>query len=113
MDVQTDESKCYRIEVSGWDAKENFFVEKTSLNWAREGRKEISLRSSLRQGCIIFVRLLQTVSFSNSFPLAYQAVIVEPKDELGRVRVGLQQLHPRSPQRASGEVATDSILRCA
>jgi hypothetical protein len=113
MDVHTDDSKCYRVEVSGWDAKENFFVEKTSLDWAQEGRKEISLRASLRQGCIVFVRLLQSVTLSNTFPLAYQAVIHDRKDELGRVRVSLQQLHPRPPLRASSEVATDSILQCA
>jgi hypothetical protein len=30
----------YRVKVSGWDAKENFFVEKTSLDWReREGKK--------------------------------------------------------------------------
>lgn len=113
MDLQTDDMKCYRVEVSGWDARENFFVEKTSLGAEREGRKEISLRSSLRQGCVVFVRLLQSVSQGSSFPVAYETVRIDAKDTLGRARVCLQELRPRSLIRASSELSADSILQRA
>jgi hypothetical protein len=32
----------YRLEVSGWDAKENFFVEKTSLDWREHEGKTVA-----------------------------------------------------------------------
>jgi hypothetical protein len=32
-------------EVSGWDAKENFFVEKTTLEWKPEDKKSMLLRA--------------------------------------------------------------------
>ena len=96
MDLQTNELNSYRVEVSGWDARENFFVEKTSLDWALEGRKEVSLKSPLRQGCVVFVRLIQSLTQHSSFPVAYQAVAIDRKNALGRARVSLQQLHPHS-----------------
>jgi hypothetical protein len=49
----------YRVEVSGWDAKESFFIEKTALEWTPEDKKAIMLRAPIRTGSIVFVRLLQ------------------------------------------------------
>jgi len=112
MDLPTDELNCYCVEVSGWDARENFFVEKTSLDWAREGRKEISLNSPLRSGCVVFVRLIQSMTQGNSFPVAYQAITLDEKNSLGRPRVSLQPLRPRSQLNAS-EVSADSRLQLA
>jgi hypothetical protein len=112
MDLPTDELNCYCVEVSGWDARENFFVEKTSLDWAREGRKEISLNSPLRNGCVVFVRLIQSMTQGNNFPVAYEAVTLDEKNSLGRARVSLQPLRPRS-QLNGREVSTDLRLQLA
>src|ERR1700693_2189963 len=49
MTHSLDLTDGYRVEVSGWDAKESFFVEKTLLDWEGEGKKEIALRNSLRE----------------------------------------------------------------
>jgi hypothetical protein len=38
-DVTVNGEDTYRVEVSGWDAKENFFVEKTTLEWKPEGQE--------------------------------------------------------------------------
>lgn len=84
------------MEVSGWDSRENFFVEKTILDWGNEGKKEITVRTTLRKGCIVFVRLLQSISDNNNFPVAYQTLDVGSKDGDGRLRVTLEQLRPRA-----------------
>lgn len=95
MEFERDGTNSYRVEVSGWDAKENFFVEKTVLDWKGEGKKRIVLRSSLREGCIVFVRLLQPMANGSNFPIAYQAAEVGLKDDGGRADVCLERLRPR------------------
>jgi hypothetical protein len=85
----------YRVEVSGWDASEEFFVEKTTLNWRGGDQKEINLRAGLREGCVLFVRLLQSIALVNNIPIAYQAAKVMKRDTKGRTRVSLAQLRPK------------------
>jgi hypothetical protein len=96
MSFPTSQDSNYRVEVSGWDSRENFFVEKTILDWGNEGKKEITIRTTLRKGCIVFVLLLQSISDKNNFPIAYQTVVVGSKDGNGQMRVTLEQLRPRT-----------------
>jgi len=84
----------YRVEVSGWDASENFFVEKTTLDWRGGDQKEISLQVRLREGCMLFIRLLQPPAAANNIPIAYQVSKVK-KDDKGRTRFSLAQIRPR------------------
>lgn len=86
----------YAVEVSGWDVSEVFFVEKTSLAWAEHGIKEISLRRPVREGCVIFVRLMQPVATGDNYPIACQAVKVLELAAEGRSVVQLMQLRPRA-----------------
>jgi len=95
MEFELERANSYRVEVSGWDASENFFVEKTVLDWKGESKKRIVLRSALREGCIVFVRLLQPLAIGNNFPIAYQASEVGAKDDGGRAGVCLERLRPR------------------
>jgi hypothetical protein len=97
MKLQLELQDSYRVEVSGWDATDSFFVEKTILDWISAEKKEISLRAPLLEGSVVFLRLLQPVSNETSFPLAYQAIDVTPQDAQGRVRVSLANLRPRAP----------------
>ncbi len=84
----------YRVEVSGWDEKENFFVEKTTLEWSEGTGKKIELRARLAAQAVVFVRLAQQLGGSNSFPIPYRAVeILQKRDGLSTVLV--QQLQPR------------------
>jgi hypothetical protein len=96
MDVLAQSVESYRVEVSGWDASYAFFVEKTTLEWGQEAHKTISLSSTLREGCVVFVRLLPSLANENHFLIAYMAVQVEEEESSGRTRVGLVQLRPRA-----------------
>jgi hypothetical protein len=108
MDMDMNFPDSYRVEVSGWDAKQNFFVEKTVLNWKPEDRKAISLRSAIRVGTIVFVRLLQPASNGSNFPIAYQVLTSTAKDERGAIHVSLERLRPRATNRET--FAADRLL---
>jgi len=94
MNHQTDIMNGSRVEISGWDTKEDFFVEKANSDMEVEGRMEIALRNSLREGCIVFVRALQPLATGSSFPVAYQATNIRGRDQYGQARVGLERLRP-------------------
>jgi len=113
MQLATDADKTYRVEISGWDATENFFVEKTLLDWSSDEIKQVLLRSPLREGSVIFMRLLQPLNDGHNFPLAYQAVQVTPKDLHGQVCVRLAQLHPRATQRELALLEENAAMRVA
>jgi|HubBroStandDraft_6_1064221.scaffolds.fasta_scaffold545233_2 hypothetical protein len=113
MDVHIEQQKSYQVEVSGWDASERFFVEKTTLDWSHEAQKQICLRSSIAQGCVVFVRLLQSLADGNNFPIAYQATEVAEKDAEGRARVRLAQSRPRPSFRETAEALEDSAIKVA
>ena len=109
MDSRND-TISYRVEVSGWDASENFFVEKTTLDWDRETRQEVSLRSILREGCVLFVRLLHPLDNTDNFPIAYQAVKVTAKGRSGWSRVRLAQLRPHATHRVIENARINSTI---
>jgi hypothetical protein len=115
MDFYPEAPATYRVEVSGWDFSENFFVEKTGLEWNGKEKKEIMLSSILREGCVVFVRLLRSVENSNldAFPIAYQAAKVLPADSAGRTRVYLEQLRPREAFRTARGPIDDSARKVA
>jgi hypothetical protein len=113
MDLQTELPQSYRVEVSGWDTSDRFFVEKTTLDWGREADKEISLRSAVCQGCVVFVRLLQAIANSNNFPIAYQAVNVTEREADGRMRVRLEQLRPHATRKETEVSPSDATLTLA
>lgn len=94
MDFDANQNS-YAVEVSGWDASEDFFVEKTDLAWTADGMKEISLHHTVREGCVVFVRLLQPVVNADSCPIACQTVKVMEHAATGRAHIVLSQLRPR------------------
>jgi len=85
----------YRVEVSGWDSSQSFFVEKTELEWNEETGKQISLRRQLRPGAMIFVRLLQPTATDRSSPVAYKAEYITT-DSGGLHHFRLTQVVPRT-----------------
>lgn len=99
MSFTIDQQDSYRVEVSGWDKSQDFFVEKTMLDWRERGIQEISLQSTLREGSVVFVQLLSPLAKGISFPVAYQAVNVGPRSDSGKSRARLEQLHPRASYR--------------
>jgi hypothetical protein len=102
----------YRVEVSGWDATDAYFVEKTTLDWSGGDDKEISLRPAMREGAVLFVRLLQQFGTADSLPIAYRAAGVRIAEN-GRSIVQLDRLHPRAPFKEAIEAAEDSQSKVA
>ncbi len=90
----------FRVEVSGWDCHEVFFVEKTLLEWEPDRPREITLASTLRPGSMVFIRLMQTAAATMPFPIAYQVLDVRGEKADGRSRAKLQQLRSRTGNEA-------------
>ena len=95
MTTQAMAQTSYRVETSGWDADENFFVEKTDLDWTEE-EKTIHLRHPVRKGALVFVRLVGIGSLENALPVAYQVAAVNYRMELRWWDVSLMQMLPRT-----------------
>ena len=102
----------YRVEVSGWDSSNAFFVEKTTLDWSGADQKEINLRSTLQEDAVVFVRLLQQVGKVDSVPIAYRASAVKT-GENGRTIVQLARLHPRTPFKETAGLSGESQSKVA
>jgi hypothetical protein len=84
----------YRVEVSGWDTSHSFFVEKAELEWSEEGAKRVVLGRELREGAILFVRLLQPISPDRSHPVPYETQQATRTEER-RWQFRLRQMQPR------------------
>ncbi len=102
-------STSYRIEISGWDQAEDFFVEKTELDWSEQHGKRVYLRHSLRPGALVFVRLIHPTTGQSS-PVAYQVEKVTPADPNGITEVHLAQLTPRLRADGNREQAPAPVL---
>lgn len=94
-DDRADEPKGYRVEISGWDADEKFFVEKSMLIWTESVGKRVTLKITTRVGSVLFVRLIQPVGGGTTFPVAYRAVEFAADSQSGGGVVTLEQLQPR------------------
>jgi hypothetical protein len=109
MEFQSDQGSAYRVEVSGWDACEKFFVEKSLLEWSVGEKKEVFLRSALHEGCVVFVRLLHPHINGANFLVAYRAEGVTARDPSGNLRVRLAQLPPRASFRETARLLAEAI----
>jgi hypothetical protein len=87
-------TSLYRVEVSGWDKNQNFFVEKSELEWNEESGKQVALNSTIPDGAVIFLRLLEPISTDKSLPVPYEAEFVATTPD------GQNQfrLHPACPR---------------
>ena len=86
-------SAC-RVEVSGWDEDEIFFVEKSELSWDDFAGKHISLKHMLAEGALVFVRTLQPASPQRSFPIPSEAEFIGC-DVQGAHEFRLNSVQPR------------------
>ena len=112
LSQETASINSYRVEVSGWDTSDAFFVEKTTLDWSGGDQKEINLASALQEDAVVFVRLLQQVGKIDSVPIAYRASRVKT-GENGRTIVQLARLHPRVPLKETAGLPTESQTKVA
>jgi len=65
-------TNLYRVEVSGWDKSQTFFVEKSELEWNEESGKYVTLSSAVPDGSVIFLRLVQPLSADRSQSVPYE-----------------------------------------
>jgi hypothetical protein len=84
----------YRVEVSGWDKNQAFFVEKSELEWSEESGKCVALTNAVPDRAVIFLRSLQSLSADRSHPVPYEAEFMAVTPE-GQWQF---RLHPVSPR---------------
>jgi hypothetical protein len=90
-------TSLYRVEVSGWDAAELFFVENAELEWNEEGDKRLVLGHELRAGAILFVRLVQAISPDRSHPMPYVTeAMTKTDDARWQFRLKQAQVQPQA-----------------
>jgi hypothetical protein len=88
----------FRVEVSGWDEEEVFFVEKSHLAWDEFAGNHVSLRRMLPEGALVFVRILQPTAVRPSPPIAYKVEFIGCDPE-GLHQFRLNAVQPRySPE---------------
>jgi hypothetical protein len=89
-------TSLYRVEVSGWDKSQTFFVEKSELEWNEESGKHVTLSSAVPDGSVVFLRLIQPLSADRSQSVPYETEFLSITPD------GLHQfrLHPVSPRAA-------------
>ena len=86
----------YRVEISGWDLNEQFFVERSALEWHVGEQKTVLLHRKARQGALLFIRLLENPSPSRSFPVAYRVREVRERESGTVYELMLSQVWPAS-----------------
>ena len=96
MSFRGPAASSYHVEISGWDALERFFVENTTLTWSETDGKKVLVRQRLREGTVVFIRLLEHEPSNHAFPVAYRVHGVGLPDVRGCREVTLVQLHPRT-----------------
>lgn len=96
LSVRFPITSLYRVEVSGWDKSQTFFVEKSELEWNEESGKHVTLSSAVPDGSVVFLRLIQPLSADSSQAVPYETEFVS-------ITPGGQnqfRLHPVSPRAA-------------
>ena len=78
-------ARVYAVEVSGWDATEEFFVERCELEWNEDSTKQVALKRTLGESTLLLVRLVQEEESDRSHPVVYEA------EWVGKTKAGLQQ----------------------
>jgi hypothetical protein len=111
METMAMQGHRYRVEVSGWDTKENFFVEKTSLDWKEREGKTVALHVAVRVDSVLFVRLLRPLGSGADFPVPHRAVKVAERDQDASCKdVRLEQLQPRKGVKDSMVASIERLI---
>jgi hypothetical protein len=86
-----------RVEVSGWDANEIFFVEKSEMGWTDFAEKHICLRRMLADDSIVFLRFSQAEGLGQSPTSVYRVEFLGSNGEGGN-EFRLHAVQPRYSQ---------------
>lgn len=94
MSPQNTTSHSYIVEVSGWDAQERFFVEKTELEWDEQAGKRIRIRTPIERGSVLFIRLFDAGAL-DALPVTYEARDIRRQETSSLYEVSLVQMQPQ------------------
>jgi hypothetical protein len=93
LEQQPQHSSNCRVEVSGWDASENFFCEKAVL-FTDGITHQLCVHAILRKGSVVFVQLLQPFDSDENFPIPYLVAENLSFEMNGRTMVAITRMHP-------------------
>ena len=97
-----DEMPIFRVEISGWDDSEQFFVERGALQWGQGEKRRVLIRRRVRPGALVFIRLLQDSAASRTFPVAYRARQIRECDGGSSFELTLSQVWPTDRNASPG-----------
>ena len=100
-----EQISIYRVEVSGWDLHEQFFVERTALEWGQGEARTVLIRQRVRVGALVFIRLLENTAAPRSFPVAYRARQVVERENGALFELALSQVWPTADPTSPGATA--------
>jgi len=103
LNARSPITSVYPVEVSGWDNGQSFFVEKSDLEWNEETGKRVALSRAVREGSILFVRLLQPIAEERSYPVAYVAKAGSSLAN-GQFQFHLKQVQPSQTEKQPEEL---------
>ena len=101
MSASTKSERLYKVEISGWDSDENFFVEQTQLAWSEQNQKKIVLRHRVTSGAMIFLRLAERATLPANLPIAFRAGHIQAGLMQNTTEVQLEQLWPWQSEQES------------
>ncbi|HVA72868.1 MAG TPA: hypothetical protein VNF02_07115 [Candidatus Limnocylindrales bacterium] len=109
MASQESEQTGCRVEISGWDLGENFFVEKAILCRCDDGSRSVLLHTPLRVGGLVFVRPSDHSSAARAVPVTYQVATMNGNASGGGREIRLTERHPqhRSPRQFTRFLSQD------
>ena len=85
---------AYVVEVSGWDHREDFFVETTELHWSEDSGKQVLLLRPIVSGALLFLRLMDPTGVERVHPVPYRAEDIGVEKN-GEQRVRLVAARPQ------------------
>jgi hypothetical protein len=98
--ARTPSIRTYPVEVSGWDNRQNFFVERCDLIWNEESGKQITLSQKLGDHTLLFVRLLEPGDGERTHPVVYEAQLISNALN-GQYQFLLNKVAPRLREEAT------------
>jgi hypothetical protein len=112
LDCITRDIATQSIEVSGWDAEGNFFVEIADLYVSDSGEATARICHRLNTGSLVFVRSRNRQSEDTreqSYPSANEAHTIGMPDPFGRSPIRLTPCRPRATRRLGDQKVASRI----
>jgi hypothetical protein len=100
------------VEVSGWDAEGQFFVEIAGIEIGSSGETATRLCHRVLDGSLVFVRLVNSPDQPDQqkgHPTPNEAHPMDSTEPDGRCRVRLTPCQPRSPRRPGDQIRATRI----